>query len=141
VGVGGWLALFVVTLLLLSPIASILELIFTYAQVSPLLADSSRLMLIFSAYSLLRISVMALGIYAAVRLIQIKPNAVRSARAYLIAVALSGTLICVATILNTSPAADKETAVGVAVQSIVYAIIWSAYLERSKRVAATYVAS
>jgi hypothetical protein len=141
VGVGGWLGFFVVTLLLLSPIASILELISTYAQVSTVPADSSRVMLIFSVYALLRISIMALGIYAAIRLIQIKPNAVRAARAYLIAVAMSGILICVATILKTSAAGDKETAVGLAIQSITYAIIWSAYLERSKRVATTYAAS
>jgi hypothetical protein len=138
VGVSGWLAFFVVCLVLFSPIGAILELVVTYAQVSSLLANSMPVLLLFSAYALLRVSIMALGIYAGVRLIQKKPSAVRAARRYLIAVALAGILIALGAVLSPASTGDKSTAVGSALQTIIFSIIWSAYLERSKRVAATY---
>jgi hypothetical protein len=87
------------------------------------------------------IAIMSFGIYAGIRLLQLKPNAVRVAKRYLITffvyTALTVSLIFLANVVNHQPEQSTRD-FGSQLRNIIYVLIWYSYLDKSKRVAATY---
>jgi ribosomal protein L37AE/L43A len=134
VGVGGWLVLFILSLIVFSPILTTIKLIKEFEELGLVLAT-----VLDAAIS---IALMSFGIYAGVRLWKVKPNAVRIAKRYLIAVFIySGVLLLLIVLGSIYTPTDEKTSsqeIGTVGRSLLYVIIWYSYLEKSKRVAATY---
>ena len=134
-GVAGWLALFVFGLIVGFPGSVLVEVV--------RMADKDTTTAAISA--LIGMPLACFSIYAGMRLWRIKPDAVKAAKRFLLTY-LSMNLVAaaVAAVLAFSssewaePLADATTS---PLPSLVYVGIWYSYLNRSKRVAATYPAA
>lgn len=135
VGVGGWLALFILGMTIFSPILTALNLVKEF--------EGLGLVAIFDA--VISVPLMFFGIYAGVRLWKIRPNAVRTAKRYLVAYFVYSAAILLLVILGSISAQTNEKTssqeIVTVARSFIYAIIWYSYLAKSKRVAATYATS
>jgi hypothetical protein len=140
-GVGGWLTLFILSLTVFSPILTIINLSKEYDQFAPQAASSSLVLggLIFDF--VVSVALMSFGIYAGIGLYRVKPNAVRIAKKYLISYFLYVVLMILLLILGQAgkPQAEQVSSDMLSqIRAVFYVLIWYSYLEKSKRVAATY---
>jgi hypothetical protein len=139
-GVGGWLLLFIVSLTIITPVFQgyivYNELKLYHAAPSPLLFK------ILAVDWSMRVILLVLGIYAGISLWRVKPGAPRVAKTYLVAVfAQQVVLLLMGFWIASKLAATPENIGSVIMEplrSIIYVVIWYSYLNKSKRVAATY---
>jgi uncharacterized Zn finger protein (UPF0148 family) len=133
-GVGGWLALFILGLTVFSPILTAINLITEFEQFGLVLTTVTD--------AVISVVVMCFGIYAGVSLLQIKPNAVRIAKRYLIAYFIYSAVLFLLVVLGNAfaQANEKNSSQGIGSigRAFGYVIVWYSYLEQSKRIAATY---
>jgi hypothetical protein len=139
-GVGGWLLLFIVSLTIITP-AFQGYIVFNewklyHAAPSPLLFK------ILAVDWSMRVILIVLGIYAGTSLWRVKPGAPRVAKTYLVAVfAQQVVLLLMGFWIASKVVATPENIGGVVMEplrSIIYVVIWYSYLNKSRRVAATY---
>ena len=141
-GVGGWLTLFILGLTVFGPILTIVNLFKEFDQFAHQAATSNAVLagLIFDI--VFTVALMSFGVYAGVRLLKVKPNAVRIAKRYLVLYFLYSVLMIALQIFGSianPPQAEQVTSeISPPLRSIIYVIIWYSYLGKSKRVAATY---
>jgi hypothetical protein len=136
-GVGGWLALFCVGLLVLTPAVTLISLssgleLIRYSETLPGL----KAYLLFDAIAGLGLT--AFSITTGIALVRVKKNAVRLAGWYLafyFGYALFETVMPYA--LGVSLEWTSEMSNELA-RIATYVIVWAAYLKKSKRVRATY---
>jgi hypothetical protein len=132
-GIGGWLAFLVFYLLFLLPIGATLLIIRTLKFPSA----AAQLMKIGLASNLVyRIAVLAitaLGIYAGVALVGRFPGAVAATKRFLIIYMIAGIAVAIL--------ADQgwQMLLADAVSAVIFPAIWYAYLNRSRRIASTYL--
>ena len=145
-GVGGWLLFFCFSLTVFSPLLTIVTLITSYSEISQRF-DSFPGMSVIDG--LLNLGLMAVSIYAGVSLWRVKPDAVRTAKRFLwCSLAYSAALAAMAGILlfmaGLSSVATGDTIAELfkaASRGAVSFAIWFAYLNKSKRVKATFASA
>jgi len=85
------------------------------------------------------IGLMCCGIYAGIKLLKIKPGAVRTAKLFLVGVLAYNLVIFVLTLIAEHRGSTRlDDAVTAELGNVVFALFWYLYLEMSKRVATTY---
>jgi hypothetical protein len=138
--VGGWLAFFIFGLIVLLPIRTFIDLDQAFEQLGQ--TTTSDAVLAAGIFDIaVSVAIMCFGIYAGLRLLWLKPNAVRLAKRYLISLFLYTVLMTVLVILVGIANPHSEiVSTGLLPQlgGIIYAIFWYFYLEKSERVAGTY---
>ena len=141
-GVGGWLLFFCVSLTILSPLITIGSSIIGFNETSSYFTRFPGLETITYIDLVLSIGLMAFSIYAGVALWSIKKDAVKIAKTYLIFfliyVFISSFLPFMAGLPSSATNAMAAQVVKDAFRSIVYFSIWFSFLNKSKRVMATY---
>lgn len=142
-GVGGWLMVFVITLVLIRPIM-LCATLGQYEQVWGEHYEAYPLLKVVRIFHLvLGLGTIGFSIYAGVSLLRIRPNAVQIAKTYLwvsaIAVMLlGGPLMLLAGLPDSANAAILEDLPLQTFKGLVYPLVWYLYLSNSKRVATTY---
>ena len=141
-GVRGWLLGLCLYLMVLIPLLAILGLLGAWqaASQSPALQGA----LVFQA--LFELALAAFAFYAGLGLYQQRPNAVTIAKIYFITMLTLGVLVLgIALMAAVMPLADpalasqlRRPALVTGTREILLAGAWLLYLERSKRVQATY---
>ena len=143
-GVGGWLLFFVISLTILTPISLCYN---AYNELKFYRANPSQLLFKTIAIDVsLRVIVAMLGIYAGIQLWRQKAGAPQVAKTYLVSVAvqqllLVGLGIWLANKVRASLPDDIESVLLEPIRTFIYILIWYSYLNKSKRVAATFPAS
>jgi hypothetical protein len=146
-GFGGWLILLILILVVLLPLSTILNVAATATQVPTIwLTDplGSAEVAGPTVYWVLidmavGVALACCGIYAGIKLLKIKPGAVRTAKTFLIVVFGYNFAEFVLTLVAEHRGNTKmDDAVTAELRNVVFALFWWAYLETSKRVAATY---
>jgi hypothetical protein len=140
--VGGWLLLFCLILTVFSPLGNMIIYVATFDKVTCYFEQFPGLKTPFIIETTLTIGLMAFSVFAGICLWQIRPNAVSIAKAYL-AVFLGVAILEIFLPLTGGLPPEvwgpvvKEGFRQAAGQYMFY-WIWSSYLNKSKRVAATY---
>ena len=143
VGVRGWLLFLCVSLTILTPLLALVTLVSEWSISKPYFERIPNLKngIIFEIATYSATALFA--VYAGSRLWSIRPNAVKTAKIYLIVQLLVAIIvpIVVVSIINTS--GNLPGAVSAIIKSamtgIFYFAVWYPYLSRSKRVKATYL--
>ena len=134
--------LFCLGLTVLGPLFTLYSLATGYSQSSPYFDQFPGLRVMTVIDTLLSVGLMAFSIYAGVGLWSIRPGAVQLAKRYLLCllayVAVSAILPFTAGLPSQSNDAMIEEVVKNTVRSVVYFAVWYSYLNKSKRVRATY---
>lgn len=140
--VGGWLALFVFTLVVSNPAGTIINLVSGYQETSAFFHRVPGLRNMIIADTALSLGLMAFSVYAGIALWKLKPGAVAVAKKYLLTALLYSLLVLALPFVFGLPeraaqAVFNELLKGVP-GSILYVAIWYLYLLKSKRVRETY---
>jgi hypothetical protein len=143
VGVRGWLLLFCLILVVISPLFNVIIFIVTLDKVTPYFEQFSGLKTPFVIGTILDIALMVFSIYAGISLWQIRPNAVSIAKTFLgfyLGVTILGIFLPITGNLppellgHMIKEGFKQT-----FPAYTFYWIWSSYLNKSKRVAVTYL--
>ena len=141
-GYGGWLAFFGGLQLFVAPAIAIVLLVIGSTTIGEASSRYPSILVVYFVESLVNVSIVALGMYAAVQLRRIRPGAVRAAKRYLLAALAWSALSFLLPYLGDMPEGAREkmfvqnfkgllrTAIAVA--------IWLTYFNVSRRVKATY---
>jgi hypothetical protein len=130
-GVRGWLLLFCVVLTFLNP-ASI-----AYQMV---VALRLGLDVVGTVYVLGYSAIALFSLTAGLFLWQVRPNAVTTAKIFLLTQAAFAVALWMKVLLGAAKTPDSAaaSALGILFRPLLFAVIWYAYLTKSKRVQATY---
>ena len=141
-GVRGWLLLLCLYLLILIPVLAILGLIGAWqtAPSSPSLQSAIMLGTVFE------LALAGFAFYAGLMLYRLGPNAVAIAKVYFIAILTLGLIglgsVLIVSLTQRSDTAFSNTlrgpAVFAAIRQVLLSLAWLAYLQRSRRIRATY---
>ena len=141
-GVGGWLLLFCVGLTILSPLLNLAAIGQTMDAVRLVGTSFPNFATVAYIEIALILGMIVFSIYTGVALWAIRPKAVTTAKIYLCCVVVVAFFdLLLVSSLDLPGAASSEArgaAISGIVRSIIYAGIWMAYLNNSKRVEATY---
>jgi hypothetical protein len=151
-GVGGWLAIFIFSTVFVGPAYHISYALQHYTDNMELIArsvDPYSLYLFYFVRTATRIAVYGYGMFAGIQLWRIRPNAVKHAKQFLVALLLlpmadylmginwfalifseQARTIAVSNFLGRT--------VRVVLRAAIYSAVWYAYLSRSERVQVTY---
>ena len=141
VGIGGWLALLVVWMVVLRPVAGVYMLSMMQASslADPIILENSSWLVNTSTFWIIFLFVAALSIYAGLRLWRERtPAAVKTAIVILwiySPVAAADLLIARAFLEGRVPWPNAALTIAI---NLAIAVIWTAYLMRSRRVRNTY---
>ena len=141
-GVRGWLLLFCLGLTVFTPLLTIRSLAMACIKSLEYFDQFPGLLVITVIDTILSLGLIAFGFYAGVGLWGIRPGAVKMAKRYLLCIlgyqAISAILTFMAGLLSGSTAnLISQVALDV-LRSVIYFAVWNSYLDKSKRVAATY---
>lgn len=141
-GVGGWLMLFIISLVFLSPLGMCSSLGQYDYEWSRFYTTYPFLKAINSINQVVGFGMICFSVYAGVNLWKVRPNAVHITKTYLIVSAISSIMLTCLPLLAGLPE-RANTAILQAlpieiIKLLVYPTIWYLYLSKSKRVAATY---
>ena len=141
-GVSGWLLLLCLSLTVFSPLATLFNLTTSYNETSEYFSLFPGLERVFYIDSLLSLVIMGLSIRAGIALWTIKPGAVKIAKNYLL-ILLGYNAIAVVLPFTAGLPSEVNSAMipeiikGV-FQALIFFGVWYSYLNKSKRVKATY---
>jgi hypothetical protein len=141
---GGWLILLVLILLILYPLQTIVGLAATASSLSwpnPLSSEEiSQSVVYWLLISMaIGIGLMCCGINAGMKLLKIKPGAVRTTKAFLAGVLGYNLVTFILTLIAEHRGNTRlDEAVTAELRNVVFALFWYVYLEMSKRVATIY---
>ena len=141
-GVGGWLILFAISLVLLNPIVALISLMRGYEDVSKSFEQYPGLMVVTWIDTLASSLLIAYSIFAGVCLLAVRPGAVQVSKFFLVANLFYSVLAAIIPFLAGLPptANGAMLAEGIKniIRALIYFFIWNSYLKQSKRVQATY---
>ena len=141
-GVGGWLLFFCLSLTVFSPLITIIALIASYTDAFRLLDSFPGVMAITVIDTFLDLVVMAFSVYAGVSLWRVKPGAVRTAKRYLLCLLAYVAVASILPFMAGLPSDVNEVLIAEVIKGasrqVSYVAIWYAYLNKSKRVMATF---
>jgi len=141
-GVGGWLMLLCLGMVILTPLRTIYALIMGYNELIPYFGVIVGVVDMLILQILISVGVMSLGICAGIMLFSVKPKAVTWAKAYLISLLVSDLVSYI--VLNIPQVSQEvrqlmmQEGLKQSVITVIYVAIWYSYLCKSKRVKATY---
>lgn len=145
-GFSGWLILLVLSLVVLSPLETTIGVAATISGHTTWFTDplgsievAGPIVYWVLVETASVIALMCYGVYAGLKLLKIRPGAVRTAKTFLIAVFVYNLGVFVITLVaehRGNPRVDDL--VTAELRNVVFALFWWAYLETSERVAATY---
>ena len=142
-GVGGWLLLFCLGLTVFNPLISLVSLTASYRDSAPYFSQFPGLLVVTGLDTFLSLGLMVFSLYAGASLWRLQPGAVRTAKRYLLwFLAYQGVAIVLPFMAGLPSSADETMiaqSVKDAFRGILYVIIWYSYLNKSKRVRATYL--
>jgi hypothetical protein len=130
-------------LLILYPLQIVVGIAATASSLSwpnPLSGETSRLVIYWMLINMaVGVSLLCCGIYAGMKLLKIKPGAVRTTKAFLVGVFAYNLVIFVFTLIAEHRGnRGLDDAVTAELRNVVFALFWYTYLETSKRVATIY---
>lgn len=140
-GVNGWLLFFCVSLTILSPLFTLANISKGYSTATKLADRLPSLMTATIIDSAVSFMIMAFSILAGVSLWSVRPNAVKIAKAYLIALLVYSVLeipLFIVTLPSEASDAFMRQSTVAVVRTLLYVGLWYSYLSKSKRVKATY---
>jgi uncharacterized protein DUF2569 len=141
-GVAGWLLFFCVSLTVLNPVSSVILLTIGFIGNAPYFIQFPGLLVLTVIDTVVSLALMSASVYAGVGLWRVRPGAVRIARMFLIAGAVYALLAPFTPLLAGLPAEANGALIQAGLQGaargVLYYVIWLNYLNRSKRVLATY---
>ena len=142
-GVGGWLLLFCLGLTIFNPLISFFSLAGSYRESAPYFSQFPGLLVVTGLDTVLSLGLTVFSIYAGASLWRLRPGAVQTAKRYLLwFLAYQGVAIALPFMAGLASSADETMiaqSVKDAFRGILYVIIWYSYLNKSKRVRATYL--
>ena len=151
-GVGGWLAIFIFSIVFVGPAYHVLHAVQHYADNMELIASSDHpysLYLFYFGQTATRFAVYGYGMFAGIQLWRIRPNAVQHAKQFLIILLglpvadfVMGinwfTLIFSEEGRTIALSSSLDRTVRAIVRAAIYSAVWYAYLSRSERIQVTY---
>jgi len=142
VGVKGWLLVFCFILILINPVASINNIYSSFKISSPFFELYAGLRLITIIDGILSIGIVCFSVYAGISLWRLRPNAIVIVKAFLLTFMGYAVVANILPFLAGLPANANEAMVAQAfigvLRSAIFVFIWYLYLEKSKRVRATF---
>ncbi len=143
-GIGGWLLLFCLNLVVISPVLTTIAFIKEYHDSSPYFEQFPGLFGTTVIEGILGFCFISFAIYAGIGLLIIRPGAVNTAKNFLKFYLGFQVVISVLPFMAGLPSTVNNALFTEAARNIVSTIIffniWNSYLNRSKRVRATYEA-
>ncbi len=139
-GVRGWLLMLCLMFTVVGPILSVCLMAYVYANATPLAAKPFGVQVSVLASLLLSACAVAFGVYAGIRLWLVRPNAVDTAKHALL-FGLAVDVVTTAIEVATAPVPGERLLLQVEISlipSLVFFTLCFAYLNRSRRVDATY---
>jgi hypothetical protein len=141
-GVGGWLLFFCLSLTVFSPLITIVAIAASYTDTIQLLDRFPGMTAITVIDTFLSVGVMAFSVYAGVGLWRVKPCAVQTAKRYLLCLLAYTAVESILPFMAGLPSDMNETLITEvlrdASRKVIYIAIWYSYLNKSKRVMATF---
>jgi hypothetical protein len=141
-GVGGWLLLFCLVLTVFSPLITLGSLAAGYGESSKYFHQFPGLLVITVIDTFLSVGLVAFSVYAGIGLWTIRPGAVQMARRYLFFflgyLAISAILPFMAGLPSSVHEAMFAQVARDTFRGVIFFAIWYSYLNKSKRVSATY---
>jgi Protein of unknown function (DUF2569) len=141
-GVGGWLLLFCLSLTLFNPLLGIYNLVSGYSAASAFFAQIPALQTYMLVEFLVAAGVIAYSVYAGGSLWLVKPNAIHTVKHFFVVILCYAAIeIFLPFLVGLPPNLSGPIAAasaGAFVKGIIYVTIWSLYLNRSRRVKATF---
>jgi hypothetical protein len=141
-GVKGWLLILCLILILVNPVASISNIYSSFKIASPFFKVYPGLRVITITDGILSIGIICFSIYAGISLWRIRPNGVAIVKAFLLLFMGYAVVANILPFLAGLPANANEAMIAQAfigvLRSAIFVFIWYMYLEKSKRVCATF---
>jgi hypothetical protein len=140
-GIRGWLMFFCIVIVVVAPVQSTYALVKALVGVSHVHWHLNTLIVLGLTELVAGALVTAYGVYAGVRLLWIRPDAVRTARRFLVlrlALTLLSAVVPFLVVRSLSTRALLDLVGKPTVQGLIFVAIWYSYLELSKRVRQTY---
>jgi len=141
-GVGGWLLLFCLGLTVFSPLITLGSLAAAYGESSKYFHQFPGLLVIAVIDTFLSVGLAAFSVYAGIGLWTIRPGAVQMAKRYLLFflgyLAIAAILPFMAGLPSAAHEAMFAEVARGTFRGVIYFAIWYSYLNKSKRVSATY---
>lgn len=138
-GIKGWLSLFVFTLIFVRPVAALLGFASFNQRYDDFFRELPHLQTIANVTLLINLLISSVGIYVGYCLVKLRPKAVSFAKAFLIGLAIVGTILNFVVFSNLP---DREQLGGGLLANLAsgigYSVIWYIYLNNSKRVESTF---
>jgi len=144
-GVRGWLLILCLNVAILDPLTMLFTIFLVTSAAKPYFGDHPELLRLCLASGILRMALAVFSVYAGLGLWKVVPGAVSVAKRYFQAVVLYSVLASFLPALVGVPQESYQEFAGQTIfnsfLTMAYAIAWYIYLQRSKRVKATYADS
>lgn len=135
--VGGWLLVFCVILTIVSPAITGYSVVAGWQAASPLFDKVPGLSGLILLDSLVNLGIAAGAIYVGARLWSVKPGADKTAKSFLVCLPIVRAFLFMIVLFSDVRGLGFAAFMSL-FQTSVFAMIWHAYLDRSKRVQATF---
>jgi hypothetical protein len=141
-GVRGWLLILCLNIAILDPITMLLTIFLVTSATKPYFGEHPELFRLCLASGICRLALAVFSVYAGFGLWKVVPGALSVAKKYLLAVILYSLVASFLPVLVGVPQESYQEFAGETVFNgyitMAYAITWYIYLQRSRRVKATY---
>ncbi len=141
-GVRGWLLILCLNVAILDPLTMLFTVFVVTSATKPYFGEHPELFRLCLASGICRLALAVFSVYAGVALWKIVPGALSIAKKYLLAVALYSVVALLLPVLVGVPAESYQEMAGQtffnSLLTVTYATAWYMYLQRSRRVKATY---
>ncbi len=144
-GVRGWLLLLCLSMAVLDPLTMLLTVFLVTSATKPYFGEHPELLRLVLVSGICRLALAVFSVYAGVALWKVVPGALPLAKKYLMAVALYAVIALLLPVLVGVPEESYREIAGQgffnSLLTVGYAAAWYLYLQRSRRVSATYAQS
>ena len=144
-GVRGWLLLLCLNIAILDPVTMLLTIFLVVSATKPYFGEHPELLRLCLVSGICRLALAVFSVYAGLGLWKVVPGALSVAKRYLLAVVLYSVVASFLPALVGVPQESYQEFAGQTVfnsfLTMAYAIVWYIYLQRSRRVKATYTSA
>lgn len=141
-GVRGWLLILCLNIAIFDPLTMLLTIFLVTSATKPYFGEHPELLRLCLASGICRLALAVFSVYAGLGLWKVVPGALSVAKKYLLAVVLYSVVASSLPVVVGVPQESYQEFAGQTVfnsfLTMAYAITWYIYLQRSKRVKATY---
>jgi len=139
---GGWLLLFAITLLVINPVMRLVGIVSSFGPVASVAANYPRFTITFAIIFACDVAMMVFSIAAGVAILRVRPSAVRLAKTFLLVNPLYLFVATVALGYSDLPAKANDAmnieGANQVARTLIYTVVWTIYLHRSRRVRGTF---